>query len=51
MKRNIYYIIMVLMSLTLFTSCYDDQDGNDFDSVMPDVLIVIPETAYSGGLG
>ena len=51
MKRNIFYIITVLMSLTLLTSCYDDQDGNDFDSVMPDVLIVIPETAYSGGLG
>lgn len=51
MKRNIYNIIMVLMSLTFFTSCYDDQNGNDFDTVMSDVLIVIPETAYSGGLG
>lgn len=32
-------------------SCYDEQEGNDFDTVMPDVEIVIPNTAYSGSLG
>lgn len=37
--------------LPLLAACYDEQDGNDFDTVMDEVSIVIPETAYSGSLG
>lgn len=32
-------------------SCYDEQEGNDFDTRLPDVEIVIPNTTYSGSLG
>lgn len=32
-------------------SCYDEQEGNDFDTLLPDVEIVIPNTSYSGSLG
>lgn len=32
-------------------SCYDEQEGNDFDTRLPDVEIVIPNSAYSGSLG
>lgn len=32
-------------------SCYDEQEGNDFDTLLPDVEIVIPKTSYSGSLG
>ena len=32
-------------------SCYDEQEGNDFDTRLPGVEIVIPNSAYSGSLG
>lgn len=51
MKKNILRIFLLMAGLFLLQSCYDDKGGNDFDSVMPDVEIVIPETAYSGSLG
>lgn len=42
---------ILCLACALMASCYDDQDGNDFDSTMPNVLITIPESAYSGSLG
>lgn len=35
----------------LLSGCYDDKGGNDYDSVLPDVSITLPETTYSGSLG
>ncbi len=35
----------------LLTGCYDEQEGLDHDVNLPDVSIVIPQTAYSGSLG
>ena len=32
-------------------SCYDEQEGNDFDTRLPNVEIVIPNITYSGSLG
>lgn len=51
MKKNIFSIILLLTGLCMLQSCYDDKGGNDYDSTLPDVEIVIPETAYSGSLG
>lgn len=51
MKKNILSILLLMTGLFILQSCYDDKGGNDFDSAMPDVEIVIPETAYSGSLG
>lgn len=42
--------MMAVLALSL-ASCYDDEGGNDHDSVMDDVEIIIPQTAYSGNLG
>lgn len=42
--------LMAMLAFSL-VSCYDDEGGNDHDSVLDDVEIVIPQTAYSGSLG
>lgn len=44
------YIFMVV-ALGLLSSCYDDKGGNDFDSPMADVEMIVPEAAYSASLG
>ncbi len=41
----------MIVALGLMTGCYDDKGGNDFDSPMEDVEMVIPESAYSASLG
>lgn len=51
MKKYILNILL-LMGLTLcLGSCYNNQDGLDHDTYMPNLEIVIPHTAYSGDLG
>lgn len=47
MKR--IYLLLSLI-LVFFTGCYDDKGGHDYDTVMPDVEIVIPGEAYSAPL-
>lgn len=49
--KQLYYTIFCLLTLPFLASCYDDEGGNDFDSPMQDVTMVIPSTAYSGSLG
>ena len=49
--KQLYYTIFCLLTLPFLASCYDDEGGNDFDSPMQDVTMVIPGTAYSGPLG
>lgn len=39
-----------LLALSL-ASCYDDKGGNDYDTALPDVEILIPENAYGAALG
>lgn len=51
MKYKITNILFLVCGMALLASCYDDQGGNDFDSVMADVEIVIPQSAYSASLG
>lgn len=41
----------VIALVATLTGCYDDKGGNDYDSALPDVVMTIPETAYSAGLG
>ncbi len=48
MKKFLLYISLAATSLT---ACYDDKGGNDFDTPLDDVEMIIPETAYSTGLG
>lgn len=48
MKKTHLYILSLL---ALLVSCYDDKGGNDFDTVLPDVIMEIPEEAYSAALG
>lgn len=47
------YIKTILMvGLVMFLSgCYDDKGGNDYDGVLPNVIITLPETTYSGSIG
>lgn len=41
-----------LLAMTFaLAGCYDDQNGLDHDVTMEDVVITIPESAYSGSLG
>ncbi|MGM9719619.1 MAG: PKD-like family lipoprotein, partial [Prevotella sp.] len=47
MKKTIFAALLMAFSLT---GCYDDKGGNDFDSIMEDVIISIPSSAYSGAL-
>lgn len=49
--KQLYYTIICLLALPFLASCYDDEGGNDFDSPMQNVTMVIPGTAYSGPLG
>lgn len=44
-------VAMVAILSVSMLSCYDDKGGNDFDTTLPDVEIVIPKDAYSGSLG
>lgn len=41
----------MLSALALLASCYDDRGGNDYDTELPDVEMIIPEDAYSAALG
>lgn len=50
MKHLIIYTLSLVTLLSL-CGCYADKGGNDFDTVLPDVEITIPEDAYSGSLG
>lgn len=51
MKKKIFNIMMMAIVAVAAISCYDEQEGNDFDTRLPDVEIVIPNTTYSGSLG
>ena len=42
--------MMAIVAVTAI-SCYDEQEGNDFDTRLPNVEIVIPNITYSGSLG
>ncbi|MGM9700235.1 MAG: PKD-like family lipoprotein [Prevotella sp.] len=46
-----FKIFLLAAVLPLLAACYDDQDGNDFDTSMAEVSIVFPNDAYSGALG
>ncbi len=43
--------LLFFVAVLLLSGCYDDKGGNDYDSVLPDVSISLPETTYSGVLG
>ena len=43
------YILTVVAACLMLAGCYDDKNG--YDTVMPDVEMTIPETAYSAGIG
>ena len=49
-KVNVKLLLSLFIPL-LMGSCYNDMGGNDFDTVLPDVSIVIPAEAYSTGIG
>lgn len=51
MKYGIFKTAIAAIALISMTACYDEQEGNDFDSIMPDMEIVVAQTAYSGSLG
>ena len=43
--------ICLSLLVLLLAGCYSDKGGNDYDTTLPDVQIVIPEEAYSASLG
>lgn len=45
------YILSTIAACLMLAGCYDDENGNDYDTVMPDVEMTIPEAAYSAGIG
>ena len=45
------YILSTVAACLMLAGCYDDQNGHDYDTVMPDVEMTIPEPAYSAGIG
>ncbi|MGM9727204.1 MAG: PKD-like family lipoprotein [Prevotella sp.] len=49
MKKSKIFLFAAL--LPLFAACYDDKGGNDYDTAMAEVSIIIPDDAYSGALG
>lgn len=51
MKYKIFVFFFLISGLFALVSCYDDKGSNDFDTVLPDVEIVIPQSAYSATLG
>ena len=51
MKNKILSVFFVAVAAVAVVSCYDEQEGNDFDTLLPNVEIVIPNAAYSGSLG
>ena len=51
MKKKIFNIMMMAIVAVAAISCYDEQEGNDFDTRLPGVEIVISNSAYSGSLG
>lgn len=48
MKKVFLYIVLFAL---VVTSCYDNQDSNDFDTALPDVSIMIPGDAFSTSIG
>ena len=47
-----YIKTFLMVGLVMFLSgCYDDKGGNDYDGVLPNVIITLPETTYSGSIG
>lgn len=50
MQRYLSIISAIVLSLSL-SACYDDQGGNNYDTLMPEMRIQIPQSAYSGGIG
>ena len=49
MKKIYLSLVWGLLAL-MMAGCYDE-GGNNYDTQLPDVKIVIPETAYSGEVG
>ena len=45
------YILTAVAACLMLAGGYDDRNGHDYDTVMPDVEMTIPETAYSAGIG
>ena len=51
MTARIFKTPIALIAALLFTACYDDKGGNDFDTPMADVEIILPSDTYSGSIG
>lgn len=51
MTARIFKTPIALIAALLFTACYDDKGGNDFDTPMDDVEIILPSDTYSGSIG
>lgn len=50
MQRYLSIISAIVLAMSL-SSCYNDQGGNNYDTLMPEMRIQIPQSAYSGGIG
>lgn len=50
MKKTAIYAFLPVM-VALAAACSDQQGGNDFDTVLPDVSITIAKAAYGGAIG
>lgn len=48
--KQLYHILTGLF-LICVTGCYNSEGGNDFDTTLQDVRMIIPESAYSASLG
>lgn len=48
--KHLYHILTGLLFICV-TGCYNSEGGNDFDTVLQDVRMIIPETTYSASLG
>lgn len=51
MKPTIFLAGCLLAMSQLLVACYADRSKNDYDTSLPDVKILIPQTAYSSALG
>lgn len=50
MRKNLFFICIMCL-ISGLNGCYDDQGGNDFDTILPDVQITFPELTYSASIG
>lgn len=48
--KQLYYTFFILF-LVCLTGCYNNESGNDFDTTLQEVNMVIPQNTYSASLG